>query len=122
MWKENEKKPIGEYLAWAYGIAWISELMILISDKLGLLDNMIGKIMMYLILAATAGLAPTYAAGIVAIRHKKVTNVIDFCKQAFKVVDKKKNIITVVVTYAILLIRNISYELYLQKNLCIRQR
>jgi membrane protease YdiL (CAAX protease family) len=116
MWKEDEKKPIGEYLAWAYGIAWISELLILGGDKLGLLDSTVGKIIMYLVLAASAGLAPTYAACIVAIRHGKATSVINFCKQAFKVVDRKRTIITVIVTYAILLIMNMAYETYLNNQ------
>lgn len=74
------------------------------------------KIIMYLILAVGAGFAPTYAACIVAIRHKKVTSVIDFCKQAFKVADRKRTMITVIVTYVFLLIMNMSYESYLNNQ------
>lgn len=81
MWTTKEKKPLKEYLLWAYGIAWASELFLFLGEHSGLLSGIVGMVITYVVIAMGAGMAPTYAMYIVLKRHGQITGIKDFFRR-----------------------------------------
>lgn len=92
MWEKEEQKPVGRYLLLAFGIAWGTESIIILGERLGLLSGKIGFIIIYLLIGFGAGLAPMYAHYILLKQRGKITGIKDFCKGIFKTNDKLRTV------------------------------
>ncbi len=74
MFYENEKRPIWQYLALTFGIAWIPEAIIILGEQLGILPGDAGKIVASLIIILAAGCAPAYSVLILLKKDKQPIN------------------------------------------------
>lgn len=70
MWKESGKKPIGEYLMWAFGISWIMIGLIIGMEHLQLFPKSIEKGIVMILIGFGAGLSPAYAVFIILHKYQ----------------------------------------------------
>lgn len=78
--KKIIKSQILRYILLTFGIAWSSELLIIIIERLNLFNNTIEKIIDMIIIAIGPGLAPAYSTYIIKKKDKLVTGMRDFIR------------------------------------------
>ncbi len=111
MFYENEKRPIWQYLALTFGIAWIAEAIIILGEQLGILTGDAGKIVASLIIILAAGCAPAYSVLILLKKDKQPIRFKDFIKRIFYTNNVNRTVlITLGVFVAFFVTRMISFQ------------
>jgi len=113
MWNENEKKPIWQYLALTFAIAWISETLLILGEQLGVISGSAGFAIYFVIVGFGAGFAPAYAIIILLKKHGQIRGLKDLCRRIFKTENILKTVIITAVFFASQLIPNILCNSYL---------
>ena len=89
----NKKHYIKMFLILSFGIAWLSEFLLILLYKLNKLDTSIIQVFHFLIIGFGAGMAPAYAAFIVEKKYNAIT-LKSFIKQIFHTKNYKTAFIT----------------------------
>lgn len=113
MWTEKEKKPILPYIFLAFLIAWCSEALLFLGERLGILVGSAGVVIATIVIGFGAGLAPLYAIYILLKKHGEIRGIKDFCRRIFKTDNLLKTIIITVLFCLSQLIPNIICNDYL---------
>lgn len=93
MWKEKGKKPIGEFIFWAFLISWASIGIIIILEQINIFSDVAEKAIVMIIIALGAGLAPAYATFIILKKNNKIAGIKDYCKRMIETNNIKKTIL-----------------------------
>jgi membrane protease YdiL (CAAX protease family) len=107
MWNENDKRPVWQYLALTFGIAWFFEAIIILGEQLGILAGNSGKIIVTSIIFLGAGCAPAYAMLILMFKFKQVKGFKDFVRRIFHTENSKKTILVTLAFIPVLFIVNL---------------
>ena len=89
----NKKYYIKMFLTLSFGIAWLSEFLLIFLYKLNILNASIIQVFHFLIIGFGAGMAPAYAAFIVEKKYNAIT-LKSFIKQIFRTKNYKTAFIT----------------------------
>ena len=106
MWNENEKKPIAAFLAWTFAIAWGSEALIILLERLAVLPETAQFIIIKAITGLGAGMSPMYATAIVLKKHGRIRGFKDFCGRVFKTKNVGGAIVFTVIFCGEVILRN----------------
>lgn len=113
MWNENEKKPVWQYLTLTFLIAWVSEAVLILGERLGILTGTVGFIITYAFIGLAAGFAPAYATIILLKKHGQIRGFKDLCGRIFKTSNVLKTIIITAIFCCSQFIPNIICNNYL---------
>ena len=114
MWKDKEKAPIGEFLAWLLLIFVLSESIIFFLEPYSIAFTKHGTLTAGYVIYAMAGIlfttpSPMIATYIVLKRHKKIASVKDFCKLIIYTPNRIKTILITTVFCAAVVIMAIIF-------------
>lgn len=93
---KKDKSELWSYLFYTFGIAWVSELLILALYSLGLLKGGVGLFIHYGVIGFGAGMAPAYAAFIIWNKKEK-RSLKGFIRNIFYTADFRKTIVYLLV-------------------------
>jgi len=113
MWNENDAKPVWQYLALAFGIAWISEMLLILGERLSIVTGTAGMVLYFMVVGFGAGFAPAYAVIILMKRHGQIRGVKDLCARIFRTENLLRTVIITAVFFCSQLIPNILCNRYL---------
>jgi CAAX amino terminal protease family. len=117
MWNENEKRPVGQYLALVFLIAWASEAILILLEQFGIMTGTVpgtvGFFVTYAVIGFGAGFAPAYAIYILLKKHKQINGLKDFFRLYFKTNNVLKTVFITIAFFCALLLVNIIGNKYL---------
>lgn len=108
----NKKHYIKVFLFLSFGIAWVSELLLILLYRLNILNANAIQVFHFLIIGFGAGMAPAYAAFIVEKKYNG-TNIKSFIRRIFFTKDYRLALITLLLFAAIQFCSCIIQEDYL---------
>ena len=112
MWREEGKKPIGQYLFYAFGISWCSIALVVLVERLHLFTGMAEKGGVMMIIGFGAGMAPLYATYIILKKYSQITGVKEFIKRILRCDNKKVAAVALIGCMAYQLLKCILTEEY----------
>lgn len=85
----NERKLLWRYLIYTFGIAWGTELLLILAYGLGLLRGSVATVVHFAVIGFGAGMAPAYGAFLAKRREMPLT-LKEFCKRMVRVDDRRR--------------------------------
>lgn len=113
MWREEGKKPIGEYLRWVFLISWCSIACVILMERAHIFTGVVEKAVAMTLVGFGAGMAPTYAAYIILKRNRVISGVRDFIRRIFRCDNVKVASLALLLCMAYQLLKCILTEEYL---------
>ncbi len=90
MWKENEKKPILQFVLITFGISWGAEFLVLLLEQLNFLPDVAMKVVAMALISVGAALAPGFAVYRLLKKYHKISGIKDYLKRVFACENKKR--------------------------------
>jgi hypothetical protein len=109
IWNENGKRPIWQYLALTFGIAWLSDAIMILGERFGILTGDAGKTAITVMICLGVACAPAYA---MLILLKKFKQVVTFKEVVKRIVHtdhvNKTDLITLAFFVELLLVKTMT--------------
>ena len=77
MWKEKGEMPIAKYLGLTFAITWMTEVIIILIEKMNLFSTTLPQVIAMLLIAVFAALAPGLSVYLLLRQRGKISGLKD---------------------------------------------